>query len=271
MKHLILPALISLNLIVFLGACTWTPEDKYFKAAQESAKEQKWDAAVESYEKVVKVSPESEEALKSSQEGAKIALVHTKDPVRLVIFLRHIILYSKAEDERITSQRLLAETYFEKLNDYKTAAPELNKALEFFKSGKENVSLRLMLAKAYFFQNEFFQARTEVDTALKENVDQEFVFKALLLKANIYFNEKKLDEAINIYQKLNVEFPQKAKAEQVNLNLAVCYEEKEDFKKAIEVLEDMRVGYSIPEMIELKISRLKARLEQAPGAKGLKK
>lgn len=263
--------LISLFVFGCLAACSWTPEAKYFKAAQEFAEQKKWDSAVESYEKVVKVSPESQEALKASQEGARIALIHTKDPHRLVIFLKHIILYSKAEDERVTSQRLLAETYFEKINDYKSAAIELNKTLEFFKSGKDNANLRLMLAKAYFFQNEFFQARTEVDTALKENVDQEFVFKALLLKANIYFNEKNLDEAINMYQKLNVEFPQKSKAEQVSLNLAVCYEEKEDFKKAIEVLEQMRVGYNMPEMIDLKISRLKARLDQAPGAKGLKK
>ncbi len=269
MKLQILLLLISLSTSLF--ACTWTPEDKYLKTAHEAAKAQKWNEAIESFEKVVKVSPESPEALASSQEGAKIALVYTKDPVRLVTFLKHIILYSKSEDERVTSQRLLAETYFEKINDYKNAAIELNKALEFFKSGKENGQLRLMLAKAYFFQNQFFQARTEVDTALKEDMDQEFVFKALLLKANIYFNEKRLDDAINMYQKLAVEFPQKSKTEQVALNLAVCYEEKEDLKKAIETLEKMRVGYSMPEMIDLKITRLRSRLEQAPGAKGLKK
>jgi tetratricopeptide (TPR) repeat protein len=269
MRRLIKTALIS-SLTLF-SACSWWTEDKYYSSGQQAAKSQKWEEAVEDYEKSIKVSPESEDALKASRDGARIALVHTKDATRLVTFLKHIILYSKSEEERISSQRLLAETYFEKLNDYKNAAIELNKALEYYKAGKESSQLRLMLARAYFFQNEFFQARTEVDTSLKDETDPEVVFKALLLKANIYFNEKNLDEAINMYQRLETEFPVKAKSEQVALNLAVCFEEKEDFQKAIEVLEKMRIGYSMPEMIDLKISRLKARLEQQPGAKGLKK
>lgn len=269
MKRLI--PLLLISALISTASCIWSSEEKYFKTAEEAKKDRKWPTAIEYYEKVVKVAPESSSALSASQAGAKVALVYTKDPNRLVMFLRHIILYSKSEEERITSQRLLAETYFDQLNDYKNAAIELNRALDFFKSGKESAQLRLMLARAHFFKNEFFQARTEVDAALREAVDQDFVFKALLLKANIYFNEKRLDEAIALYQKLEEDFPKKSVAEQVGLNLAVCFEEKEDFKTAIEVLEKMRVDYTIPEMIDLKISRLKARLEQLPGAKGLRK
>lgn len=262
---------IILSLLIFLAACTWTSEEKYLKKGESAKASKDWPEALNQFEKVVKVFPGTKQALKAAQEGAKVALIEQKDYYRLTLFLKHIILYSKDEKERIASQRLLAETYFEKLNDYPNAVIELNKTLDFFRSGKEHALLRFMLAKAYFFQNQFFQARSEVDTALKENVDQEFVFKALLLKANIFFNEKKLDDAITLYQRLMVEFPEKAKAEQVGLTLAVSYEEKEDFQKAIELLEDIRIDYTVPEMIDLKISRLKARQAQQPGAKGFRK
>ena len=116
-----------------------------------------------------------------------------------------------------------------------------------------------------------WDSQLEIETALLDNPDQEITFRALLVKANVYFNEKKLDEALTLYQRLMVEYPEKSKTEAVALSLSVCYEEKEDFEKAISVLEKLKSDYKIPEMIELKIKRLKERQAQAPGAKGLRK
>ena len=222
-------------------------------------------------ERTVRIAPDSEAALTAAREAAQIALNDTKDFTQATFFLRHVVRYTKSDTERVSAQQSLAETYFEKLNNYSAAVTELNRALDLMKRDKSQAPYRLMLARAHFFLNQFFQAKSEIDEALKENVDQEFVFKAKLLKANILFNEKKLDDAIIAYQKLSAEYPDKALSEQVSLSLAVCYEEKEDFIKAIELLEKLRAVYHSPEMIDLKIRRLRERQAQAPGAKGLKK
>ena len=218
----------------------------------------------------VRTAPESAEALTAAAEAIKLSGTH-KEYHRLTMFLKHVILYSKSDLERAQAQKTLAMTYFNDLGDYTNAVIEINKAMQWRRPDIEKAELRLTLARAYFFQNRFFQARSEVDELLKETVDPDIKFKGILLKANVFFNEKKLDEAIEFYHKLQKDFPEQAKAEQVPLNLAVCYEEKEDFEKAIEILEEMRDGYSAPEMIDLKITRLKARQAQQPGAKGLKK
>lgn len=255
-----------------LASCYWTPESKYIQTGKEAVKKQNWPLAEEHFEKTVKVAPESTLALEAAQEGAKVSLVHTKDFNRLIFFLRHIILNSKSQDERVSAQRLLAETYYDKRADYPNAIIELNKLLSYIEDRKEQASIRLMLARAHFFQNDFFQARSEVDAAIEEQQEPDFLFKALLLKANIYFNEKKQAEAIALYEKLMRDYPEKSKEEQVALNLAICYEDKEEFSKAIEVLEKaIDEGYVKQEMLEVKVTTLKARQLQQPGAKGLRK
>ena len=52
------------------------------------------------------------------------------------------------------------------------------------------------------------------------------------------------------------------------LNLAVCFEEQNNFEAAIEVLQEMKEDYPQPEFVELKIQRLKTRRKNLPGAKG---
>lgn len=262
---------IALGLCLLAISCHLTPQRKYVSEAQKASAIKDWSRALEYYEKTVKVSPESQEALLASREASKIALVEARDYSKLTVFLRHIIHHAKSQQERISAQKLLAEIYFDKLNDYKAAIIEINRALEHYKTGKEAASLRLMLARAHFFLNDFYQAKSEIEFALRDNADQEFLFRAQLLKASILFNEKKLDEAILIYQKMMAEYPDKAKAEQVALSLAVCYEDKEDFQKAIEVLEKMKDDQSGNEIIDVKIKRLQERQAQAPGARGLRK
>ena len=48
-------------------------------------------------------------------------------------------------------------------------------------------------------------------------------------------------------------------------------QEKNDFEKAIEVLEQVKDAYPTKEFIELKIKRLKERAKNQPGASGLKR
>ena len=66
-------------------------------------------------------------------------------------------------------------------------------------------------------------------------------------------------------------YPERAKADNVEMNIIVCYEEMEAFDKAIKRLEKLRSSYQDPEFIDLKISRLRERLANLPGSKGLRK
>lgn len=252
-------------------ACQFTPQAKYLEEARQLAQSQNWEKAVLQYEKVVRVHPEKPEALDASREASRIALIHLKDEKQAVLFIKHIVEHTPDHTERVAAQRNLAQIYLEKLNDYPRALIEINRAISLVKAGPEKIQLRLMLAKTYSFLREFSQARSEIDQLLLESEDQEINFRALLLKANILQNEKNFLEAVLLYKKLLERDPERSKEAQVSLSLSVVLEEQESFDEAIEVLEKMKVGYKMPEMIDLKILRLKERKSQAPGAKGLKK
>jgi tetratricopeptide (TPR) repeat protein len=246
-------------LIIFLAliGCHFTPQAKYLEDARDQAKAQNWESAVNLYEKLVRVHPDKEEALEASREASRIALINIKDDKRVVFFLKHIVDHTPDHSERVAAQKNMAQIYLEKLNDYPRALVEINRALTFVRAGPERPQLRLMLARAYSFMSEFTQARSEIDQLILENSDPETNFRANFLKANILQNEKKFTEAVLIYKNLLERDPERSSKEQIALSLAVVLEEQESFDEAIAVLEKMRVGYKVPEMIDLKILRLK--------------
>ncbi|HEX4924267.1 MAG TPA: tetratricopeptide repeat protein, partial [Bdellovibrionales bacterium] len=82
---------------------------------------------------------------------------------------------------------------------------------------------------------------------------------------------RRIDGAIALFKGLMEKFPQQARDEHVGLSLAVCYEEKNDFKAARAVLNEIRGFYPRPDFIDLKIQRLAEREAQLPGAQGLRK
>ena len=128
-----------------------------------------------------------------------------------------------------------------------------------------------MVAKSYFYLNKFFQARTEVESLLTQELDEDWKYQLLLFKGNILQAQKDLPEALKTYQKVLQEFPERSQKDKVALTVAVCYEEMSEFEKAIEVLAALRTSYEEPEFLDLRIKRLTQRKENMPGAKGLRK
>ena len=92
-----------------------------------------------------------------------------------------------------------------------------------------------------------------------------------MLKGNVQVAGKKFSEAAGIFRALIKEFPERSRQENIGLQLAVCEEERQDYRSAIAVLEDLKNSYQPKEYIELRIKRLQERAKNQPGAKGYHK
>lgn len=215
--------------------------------------------------------PTSEEALDSSRTAAKVSSLDLKDSKKTLDFLRHIIMYSPNNDERIQAQKQLANIYFENLQDYQKANVEYNKLLQFPHTDSEAAEYRIALARSNFFLNQFYQADSELNEILKLKISVQMRFNALILKSNILIAQKQYAKAITLLKEIIAEFPDLAEKERVAMTLAVCYEESQDYAKALGVLEGLKGHYSPPEYIELRIKRIKERQRNQPGAKGFRK
>lgn len=259
----------SLCLVVFVvGAACSSPTEKEFNLGTEEAEKSHFRIAVNHFENVVKRDPESVLSLKASREAARILFLEIKDFKKAVDFYKRIILVSPDPEERINAQRQIVAIHFDHLTDYKAAVVEINKLLLMLENPREKVEYKIKLARAYYYQNNFSQAKNETDEFLSGNPTQEQKFDMLLLKSNIALAEKDFPGGITILKTIMAEFPERAGKENIGLTLSVAFEEMKDFKSAIETLENLKKTHPMPEYIDIRIKRLQERLKNQPGARG---
>lgn len=83
--------------------------------------------------------------------------------------------------------------------------------------------------------------------------------------------EGKFDQSALIYESLIKKFPNKSIANKVFLTLSICYEEKKEFQKAIDLLSEFLKNHSSSlnesdrNFISMKIQRLKETYKMQPG------
>jgi tetratricopeptide (TPR) repeat protein len=254
-----------------LVSCNTSFNELEFKRGQQAASKKNYEKALRHFKKVAEREPDTNLSVLAAREAAQIAFFETKKFQQAIEFYLHLVKYSQDERERRDSQSKIATIYFDKLNDYPRAIEEFNKLLLLRNSNEEVAEYRFHLAKAHFNMNHFFEAETELQDALKvvENPDRKF--DLLMFKGSLFFNTKRIDQAIDVYKELTLKYPERAKRENIAMNLIVCYEEKEAFDLAIQKLQEIKANYPDPEFIDLKTQRLKDRKANLPGSRGLRK
>ncbi len=270
LKRLTSSFFINFFLVTLVVGCS-LPESKDFKQGQSEAQQGQYLLSLDSYGRAMKRNPTSEWALRAAREGARIAFFDTKDFKKAVFFYRHLVVNSSDDQERIDAQKKMGEVYLENLQDYPQAIIEYSKLVEQNLSDQEVGLYRLGLARAHYYQNNLFQADSEIAQILKLKIEAPLKFNAMMLKGNIFIAQKDFAKAATLFKELIKDYPEKAQIENVPMTLAVCYEEAGELKEALQVLESLRVTYRPPEYIELRIKRLKERQKNQPGAKGFRK
>lgn len=257
-------------LVLFMAACS-SQEAADFKTAQKEIRQKHYRIALNYLDRVIKRNPESEYALEAAREASRISYFEIKDYKKSAEYHHFIVLNSKDQNERLESQRQIASIQFNNLQNYQQAIIEFSKLQQMPHTDMEAAQYKLSIARAQYYLNNFFQAESEIDSLLKLKSDANTRFNGMMLKGNILVGKKEYQEAAEIFKRLINEYPEKSIEENVALVLAVCYEENNDFKNAIQILEEYKDKYKPAEYIELRLKRLKERQKNAPGAKGFRK
>lgn len=256
---------------LLLSGCSFSLDGLRFYRAQVQISQRHYAAALPLLQKIIEDSPDDDRALQAARRGARVAHFEAKAYQQAVNFYKFIILKSDDVIERQNAQKNIAQIYFDDLQDFDQSVTEFERILKFDNPPEEAFRYRLNLAKAYFRLNNAEQALNELDVLLSQKLDVDETFDILALKANVMVSNHKLPEAAQLWEKIIKDFPEQSKKGKVGLNLVVCYEELKQFDKAIEVLEGMRPQYPNPDFLEMRISRLKERQYNQPGAQGWKR
>lgn len=268
MKMKALNRLAPLLLVFFFVGCSLTTAKLEYNRALRATKDKDYKTALKYYKRVIKRQPDTDIALKAAIEGAQLAMIDVKDFRSSVGLFNYVIIHSQDTAAVKQAQKNIAEIYFSKTSQYKKAIEAYSSLLPLKLSPKERIDIRSRIAKSYFYLNNFFQADVEIKSLLKEDLSDEQRFETLLFKANTLMTLKKHEDASKVLKSLIDKFPQKSLKENVNINLSVCYEEMQDFTTAIQILDDLKGIYPDQEYLDFKISRLKQRKRNMPGARG---
>lgn len=255
----------------FFLVCCQSSIEKDFRKAESEANSQNWRTAVSLYEEILQVEPTHPLALKAAREGARIASLEIKDFSRTIPFYRHLVLYETDPTGTVQAQKNLVDVYFAQLQDYPRAIEEISRLLQVESDPQERIVYRVKLARSHFHMNNFLQASAELEEVLRSPHETKEDFEVKVLKANILTADKKFDEAVVILQELMEKWRNQAIIENVPMTLAVCFEEKKDFKSAIKILESVKAEHPVPEFVELRLKRLRERSLNQPGARGWRK
>ncbi len=270
MKPLISSHLVLVLLSLLVG-CTSYYSRWQLRKVDQAVEKGDLKRAIEIFENLQRLNLNMEDKLEVARRGSRMAHRDARQYPAAIRFYRVLVLHSPDAAERIAAQEMIANINFENLADYEQAIVEYSKLLSLKPDTDAAFRYRLNLAKSYFNLNQFQQATMEVDVLLKETTSSQQRFDLLVFKGNLLLTTKRLEEAIELFEGMIKEFPERSTKENVRLSLALSYEELSQFQKAIEILSKMRDHYPHPEFIDLKIARLKGRLENLPGARGLRK
>lgn len=253
------------------GGCTYTLTKWQFQSAERKASRGNYAEALTLLERIVIKNPSQPLGLEAARKGIQIAIYDLKDFTVAERLLRALILASKNPEERVQAQRELADIYYEKLFDFEKAVVEYERLLRQLPAA-ERPAYRLKLARAHSNLNNVDQAVLEADEIIgNKKIKGPLRFETILFKANLLQLSKRPHEAVPLYLELINEWPELSKKEAVSLNLAVCYEDLGDLKNAIDILERSKKDLPSPQFIEVRIARLRERMENLPGAQGFKR
>lgn len=264
------PARLIVALALLTAACS-PPEARDLDRGLADVHRGYYRVSLSSFDRVLKRAPESDSAMAAAREGARVCIFELKDYKKAVFYLQHLILSSKDAAEREQAQKQLASIYFENLQDYAHALAEYNRLLSMNPPFAERARYKIIIARSNFYLGEFAQAQSELDDLIKERLSPDLKFDVLTLKGNILVAQKQFKPAVEVYKSLLKDFPERARQENVALQLAVCYEENSEFRAAAETLETLRETYQPREYIDLRIRRLQEKMRNQPGAKGFRK
>jgi tetratricopeptide (TPR) repeat protein len=258
------------GLLWALCACS-PPEAKEYKAGLSQAEQGHHKEALLHFDRVLKRAPDSDYALKAARDGARVSSLEVKDYKKAIEYYRFLVLNSKDIKERVSAQKQVAGLYFDQLQNYDKAILEYNKLIQDSESDADKAHYKLDVARANYYQSNFFQAQSEIEQLLKLKVEDEEKFSASVLQSNIYIAQKEYPKAIDLLKKVIATYPERSRQENVSQTLAVCYEETGNFLEAIKTLEIVKEYHPQPDYVDLRIKRLKERHKNQPGAKGLRK
>ncbi len=262
--------LMSLFVSLSVTGCFLFSKEPLIKARELADRGKKVEAAQLLFDRIA-FETDDEASLEMARYGSQLSHIELRDYEKATFFYRHLANYAKNPEEQLSALRYLGIIYFDHLKDFEMAVSVFESILRYPLSKDEDAKYRLMLGKSHYNLAQLDQAEAELQAFNDLSPSKSLQYEGDVFETNILVSKKEHEKAAEILKRLLREHPERARSDGLEMNLVACYEDMKDFDEAIKAMEEMKNGYADPEFLEMRISRLKERKNNLPGAKGLRK
>lgn len=262
MKHFLL------LIISFLCACTPRAENLYNNGL-ELLSRGKYLEAVEALEDSATLDTNKQRQYKSLSEAARVLRLEIKDYMKALSIYRKLILEAEDALVRLQAQESVTEIYFENLQDYSVALKELLVLEPLVTDPQKKEFIKLRIAQCMQLTGSHTASLEFIEAALGSSKYEQQNF--LKLKAQIFLTLKKYDDALNTNFYLLEMDPTYFKNENLFISQAMVYEEKQEYKLALEFLTKHKDQIDDKNYLELRMKRLQEQIINKPFSRGMRK
>jgi outer membrane PBP1 activator LpoA protein len=192
-----------------------------------------------------------------------------KDPNLLLQIYKKQAFFSGTDTDRNLVFLKIAQLSVQNLKDNVIAQNYLFKIKEDLLDKEQRDQFYQLKVLSFINSGQFKQADVEVNDLLKrKDLSPTERFKINMLRTRILSAKKKNSEVEKVLLDLLRTHPNLSMKWRLRSQLSVLYEDKEDFKKAIEQLKKMKEEQGEDELLLARIKQLEKRSKQQPGGKG---
>ena len=261
---------LSASIIIFIFATACTPRaEKLYNNGFDLLSKGKYLEAVEALEDSAALDSNKQRQAKSLSEAARVLRLEVKDYSKSLMLYRKLILEAEDALVRLQAQEAVAEIYFENLQDYLTALKELLVLEPLVTDPQKKEFIKLRIAQSMQLTGSHAAALEFIEATLSSSkYEQQNLLK---LKAQIFLTLKNYDNALNTNFYLLEMDPVYFKNENLFISQAMVYEEKQDYKMALEFLTKHKDQIEDKNYLELRMKRLQERIINKPFSRGMRK
>ncbi len=267
--------LLALVLVIQTVGCTGQTVKNRYIFAEKLWSDQQYAAAVAEFEKVAVRDPQGQLGLQALFRAAMTQTLYLAQYPEAIQKFSRLAENSKNPEMAWESQLQIGEILYAKTEQYDQAIQHYNKLLQLRPQTPEAAEFIFRIGKAHFFRWEFSEAISSFEELMKKYPTHPLAEKALYEIGMSQFTRASqtaqsgettpqftFQQAIDTFNRFIKQYPSSSTSVLAKFGIASCLEEMDQLDAAYTQYEAIKSEYPAPEVIQVKLMRIKERKAQ---------
>jgi TolA-binding protein len=260
------PSLLAAFLFGFSSCTSNSPQNQYV-LAEKLWSDGKYEAAVVEFERVARKVPDSELGLQALYRAAMTEAYFLSQYGEAVRKFRTYAEKREGHESAWEAEKQIGELLFAKLGQDEQAIQHYQQLIKDKPSAAEVPEFLFRIGRSQFFLWRFSEAMETYRKLIKRSPTSEWGERAMYeIGVTLYTRNKQSEEgfqeAIDAHQAFLKKYPNSKWAPEARFGIAACLEEMDQLDAAYHAFEALKTTYPSPQVIQIKLARIKERKAQ---------